>query len=397
MDVVFEFRGRKAVPVRALPWMTRWWFGADDVAFALGHEEGYESFSKVFAYRFEGDEQVTLRSLDWDRVEIALEELASLTLPREEWEARATTALPAGAFVWLDDWERAYNQSPEGPGPVDEMAVTVECDRTFEHSRLNRELGRTNDELRATGAEPAAEADKPSQGAPTEVEQQIDDLKTSLERLSEPSSDEVELRSDADDRRLLLAPAVPEIVRDALLEGIQRRLQALEGSPSSGKDTIEAVPGFAEVGHDAGAAAVAALSTESNLATGPALTTDEVCAAFDGVAGRNAARWKDLLMKDRPEWATACRASEGRRGNGGMQSTWWPIKLAERIVTGPTKTASSALEDLDRAFAKRRELRPFRAMWKELRNERASIWGDLVAPKAGVWPVPPPRQSPRVS
>ena len=39
MGAVIQIKGRDAIPVRALPWLTDWWFGAQEVAEALGQRD----------------------------------------------------------------------------------------------------------------------------------------------------------------------------------------------------------------------------------------------------------------------------------------------------------------------------------------------------------------------
>lgn len=128
MRVIIQIEGREAIPVRALPWATDWWFGADDVSDALGQEESFACFAQVRAWRVENSTPVPLLPRIWQRVSIAIEEVRAANLDRCSWEEQATYALPADTFVWLDEWLDAYNQHPDGSGPKEAMAALLDAD-----------------------------------------------------------------------------------------------------------------------------------------------------------------------------------------------------------------------------------------------------------------------------
>jgi hypothetical protein len=127
MNVLFEIEGREAIPVRALAWMTQWHFSADMVVEALEtrtytkKERSFPWASKLRAYRNDGREIQEIEPRYWkNSVVPRIEELLEQRLPRETWEREATKAFPAGYFVWRDEWEPAYNDSPDGPDVLDE-------------------------------------------------------------------------------------------------------------------------------------------------------------------------------------------------------------------------------------------------------------------------------------
>jgi hypothetical protein len=127
MNVLFEIEGREAIPVRALAWMTQWHFSADMVVEALEtstytkKERSFPWASKLRAYRNDGREIQEIEPRYWkNSVVPRIEELLEQKLPRETWEREATKAIPAGYFVWRDEWEPAYNGSPDGPDVLDE-------------------------------------------------------------------------------------------------------------------------------------------------------------------------------------------------------------------------------------------------------------------------------------
>ncbi len=146
MDVIIQINGREAIPVRALPWLTRWEFSAEEVAQALARDEGYESFASLESYRLEQGEIHAVHGGEWrNAVTIAIEELAERNLPRDEWERLSMSALPAGVFVWRDEWTAAYNSSPDGPDALAQMGDEADAqdieDRTLNFSpRVPRDI-----------------------------------------------------------------------------------------------------------------------------------------------------------------------------------------------------------------------------------------------------------------
>lgn len=116
MSIIVMIDGCKAIPVRALPWLTGWHFGADDVAEAFARETDDPSFASIHAFRRRSDGDVApVARREWERVVHALEDTVDLALPRRQWEAEATRSLPAGIFVWLSEWRAAYNRCADGP------------------------------------------------------------------------------------------------------------------------------------------------------------------------------------------------------------------------------------------------------------------------------------------
>jgi hypothetical protein len=116
MNVIIQINGREAIPVRALPWLNPRRFSAQDVAEALAHDKGFESFAGIDAHYLEDGAIQPVHVNEWgESVTISIEEFAERDLPQAEWEELSLTALLAGVFVWRDEWEPAYNRSPYGP------------------------------------------------------------------------------------------------------------------------------------------------------------------------------------------------------------------------------------------------------------------------------------------
>lgn len=131
--------GREALPVRAIPHVTGWIFHPDKIVFCLKSssktrlpslsEEPHLSINKkriykheagatLTAYHIPGNEPVQMKHLEWRGVEVQLKGLESelkLKYGEEgrgndigcaEWERATVPVLPAGAFVWLDDFKK---------------------------------------------------------------------------------------------------------------------------------------------------------------------------------------------------------------------------------------------------------------------------------------------------
>lgn len=136
MNVIIEIHGREALPVRALPWMTSWNFGSQEVAELLAGDLKWSI--PVQARYLDASEVRNYPIARWKNTHtIALEELVATSLMRSEWETAATTALPAGVFVWRDEWEAAYNASPDGPNVLNEVAENIEDKEDVEGRTLN--------------------------------------------------------------------------------------------------------------------------------------------------------------------------------------------------------------------------------------------------------------------
>lgn len=127
MNVVIQILGRDAIPVRALPWLTDWWFCAEKVSEALAQDkENYPDFLNVHAYRFKGDVVELVPGREWRNVvSYHIQNIIDKHLPNDQWRCEASAAMPAGAFVWRDQWEQAYNSPIDG---VNYLALDEDLD-----------------------------------------------------------------------------------------------------------------------------------------------------------------------------------------------------------------------------------------------------------------------------
>ena len=125
-SVIFIINGREAVPIRAIPLATGWEVSPDILSASLAHTAKGIRLENLFAYqpRTDGTFAPVLPK-EWDGVDDRLRALsASLqaknsdrTITRPEWLRESIPLLPAGVFVWKDDFEKAFWRqfSPNSP------------------------------------------------------------------------------------------------------------------------------------------------------------------------------------------------------------------------------------------------------------------------------------------
>ena len=118
MNVILKIEGRDAIPVRAIPLLTNWEvLYPDELADALaGGEHGY-AFHDIFAYRIEDSEVRPVVQTWWENFPCrALKALSDRIKATEishetgyqEWRKQSLNELPAGVFVWKDEFEPRY-------------------------------------------------------------------------------------------------------------------------------------------------------------------------------------------------------------------------------------------------------------------------------------------------
>lgn len=129
MKVIVEIDGRAAIPVRAIPLLTSWTVMSPDVvAKELGHhEEDLSAFGVVYAYLLVTPTKYSkVEPRDWrEWVEHPIEGCDSRisateidrNVGRLQWREESFRLLPAGVFVWQDEFESAYmyEYGPESP------------------------------------------------------------------------------------------------------------------------------------------------------------------------------------------------------------------------------------------------------------------------------------------
>jgi hypothetical protein len=118
VNVILKIQDREAIPVRAIPLLTNWEvLSPDELADALaGGEHGY-AFHDIFAYRIEDKEVQPVVQTWWENFPCrALKALGDRIKATEishetgyqEWRKQSLNELPAGVFVWKDEFESRY-------------------------------------------------------------------------------------------------------------------------------------------------------------------------------------------------------------------------------------------------------------------------------------------------
>lgn len=133
----------ECLPVRAIPYVTRWqWYGPDTLAKYLARNYPSDSTSALTAYRLSGKKVVEVEACEWDPVLTGMELLkselewkfSSSEERRVEWRRRAVGELPAGMFVWRNEFEAALQDDPDfkiSPAPRagnDELKFSLASD-----------------------------------------------------------------------------------------------------------------------------------------------------------------------------------------------------------------------------------------------------------------------------
>lgn len=117
MEVVVQVKDREAIPVRAIPFVTGWMMSPDMVAAALAFTDLMKRMKDVFAYHVHPTGFSKMLPKEWDNVEADLQSLSDKLKATEEidqesyaeWRSRSVGLLPAGVFVWKDEFERAFS------------------------------------------------------------------------------------------------------------------------------------------------------------------------------------------------------------------------------------------------------------------------------------------------
>lgn len=121
-SLILRIHERDAVPVRALPYISGWWpLFPDELAqqFARQADYGLERMEDVTAFLRVGSSYREVLPKEWDAVVVQLDGLKhrlQLKFPENTdagysaWREESPKLLPAGAFVWKDKFEVAYNR-----------------------------------------------------------------------------------------------------------------------------------------------------------------------------------------------------------------------------------------------------------------------------------------------
>lgn len=130
MNVIIQIQGREAIPVRAIPFLTYWQtMTPDALALALAGDEHFYRFEHMQAHR--AIDAKPLRHQWWVsnvlRPHRALSDKLQATeisheTGLENFRTESLKMLPAGVYVWRDEFERAHQRHYSG------TALPVDCD-----------------------------------------------------------------------------------------------------------------------------------------------------------------------------------------------------------------------------------------------------------------------------
>jgi hypothetical protein len=119
MDVIAFIDGREAIPIRAIPFVTGWLMGPINVARSLANTDWAETLKGINAYQLLSNygPAKTLPK-EWDVIVIDLRVLSSKLGGEEKikdenlatWWRDSISLLPAGVFVWKNEFEQAFNR-----------------------------------------------------------------------------------------------------------------------------------------------------------------------------------------------------------------------------------------------------------------------------------------------
>lgn len=115
MNVVIQIQGRDAIPVRALPFVTCWFLGSEELAATLSNKGKPGEVQRLKAYQLDDGKVKTINPSVWTTAEFDIHCLtASLKAKQGEfsdWQQGAILKLPAATFVWKDDFEQWFTQT----------------------------------------------------------------------------------------------------------------------------------------------------------------------------------------------------------------------------------------------------------------------------------------------
>lgn len=121
MGVEVVIDGREAIPVRAIPFVAGWMLSPDVVAMTFAKTDHWVTrLDGVAAYYLSADGKYSpMLAKEWDGIEADLQILSDKLKSTEEveqenypvWRQQSIRRLPAGCFVWRNEFEKAFRRS----------------------------------------------------------------------------------------------------------------------------------------------------------------------------------------------------------------------------------------------------------------------------------------------
>ena len=194
MQVTIEINGRQALPVRAIPLLTYWETLSPDVcanAFA-GNECTAQHLAGLPTYRLDDKgEPQPVAALEWANYHVRALNACSAhikaTQPDHEvgyqqWRSESLGLLPAGVFVWRDEFESAFLLE-YGPESMRARFAGANYEQDRHQLNFDPQYGPRNDwktlvlegfeSVQPQAAAPAPAADSASNNATTDPERRL--------------------------------------------------------------------------------------------------------------------------------------------------------------------------------------------------------------------------------
>lgn len=148
MNVLVLIEGREAIPVRAIPLLTNWDVLSPDVVAEVlaGDSDFFHVFKGLIAHRVEHGVLKEIRPAFWENYIVPSIAVLSDRIKDKQvtyadgysqWQSESLKALPAGAFVWRDEFEPRFwaKYGPEG-----ETVLRITADERFEPVTRNEDI-----------------------------------------------------------------------------------------------------------------------------------------------------------------------------------------------------------------------------------------------------------------
>ena len=105
---------REAIPVRAIPFITGWNFSPDAIANAFSQTDEARRMRGILTFQITANSFIPVKAVDWENVKVAIDglndKLPSGPAGYADWRTESVALLPAGVFVWLDEFATGFSR-----------------------------------------------------------------------------------------------------------------------------------------------------------------------------------------------------------------------------------------------------------------------------------------------
>lgn len=375
--LTMEIDGRHAIPVRAIPFITKGRLSADDLARKLaGREKHFPGLENLVAYYLVDGKPLATEARDWGRVSNDLE--AFKTNLREkhpnpdpenaydarganEWEQKSAWMLPADCFVWRDEFDREYRayrpDDIEGPNYAPPMLTDAAVGMIWEGFNVGAQdiadmaefvnndcaidwefwIGKMSRWTAGQAARLMAALDP---GSFSDLTLTRDDRRAGAAREKARRFE----RLAAAHHMTEATPAEWLAWADRLHEPVHSGFRISLAEGESGR-TQAKQPGGESVG------------PLTDAITAPPIPSPVIASAFDGLNGWDRMQWARNLGDPR-KWLEKARVGRGVKGAGGS-AIWNPVTIALELHDKGT-----SLSKLDAVF-RMRSMKAWAVDWEE--------------------------------